>query len=1259
VSDISEPPQDPEADGFQPDGSAETGAPDVVISPADIDGAASALPLPLVGIGASAGGLEPLMDLFANLPAHTGMAFVVVPHLARDQKSHLAEIIGRKTAMPVVEIVNHTRPEANHVYILPPKSFVTMEDSGLELQPRLEEHRPPMPIDRFFRSLAAHQRTRAIGVILSGTDSDGALGLKTIKGEGGIAIVQNPETARFPGMPRSSIAADHVDLIIDPPEIGIQLGKMAERFADPRLAQLRDGAAVSDESQFARVLTILRGVSGVDFRLYKPATIRRRVARRLILKKIDGMQEYVEYLQAHPDEVRQLHEDALINVTHFFRDPDVFQVFKSEVLPRIFAERLPEQQVRIWVPGCSSGEEVYSFAICLLEFVAGQPFEPAIQIFGTDASSESVEKARLGMYPESIIADVSGDRLRRFFTRADKGYQISKRLRDLCIFARQNLCNDPPFSKLDLISCRNVLIYFGHTLQNRLLQTFNYALRPNGYLLLGATETIREYTGLFTLLDRKNKFYGKTASTAPVHFNLPNRLPPSFESAGRSELTAPEPAHLERWTELELQRTVDRLVLARYGPPGLVINESLDVLQFRGSTGLFVDVTPGPASFQLLHLLKENIAARVRDAVRYAVEQDMPVRVEDLELRNGAAVERVDLEVVPVPSVPARPRCFVILFTPNTKNAQGRIPARALSLPETTPSQRDLETIAESTVQLRHDLSTTKLYLQSLIEERDARNQELISANEEIQSANEELQSTNEELETTKEELQSSNEELQTTNEELQLRNATLTQTTNDLNNLLTNVNIPVLMLNNELQIRHYTPPTQKLLNIRAADLGRPITDIRLNLSVEDLEPILQDVLDTLGTRELEVQDRHGRWHLLRVRPYRTNDNKIEGLVLVLVDIDQLRKSQQELKGAHDFARAVTDSVSIPLVVLNMDLRIRDANSAFRELAGRAPEELLSHSFPDLVQWLWNMGTVRPMLERLREQGPGALGFELDHEIVTPEYRVLQVQGRVVQIEGEQVILLTVENITSRKQAEKIIQREKEQLEGAVRSTVQALDRTQEELRALSASLFQAQEEERRRVARELHDDISQRLAVLGMDLQHLSGSVPRDSDTYKMIDALAARTGLLADDVRKISHGLHPSMLDDLGLPYALKALGDEFSERENMMVTLQRQNVPERIPQNAAAALYRITQEALRNVAKHAGRTHVKITLEGMDQRLRLEVADFGEGFDMESTHRGLGLISMSERANLAEGKLSVNSALGKGTTVAVEVPFDTEER
>lgn len=1246
MNEASEVPEDLKLDLIENDS-----APGAV-SPVDEDATTVALPFPIVGIGASAGGLEPLMALFTTVPADTGMAFIVVPHLAPDQKSHLVEILASKTAMPVEQIKHQARPEPNRVYILPPNTFLVLTNGVLELQPRPAEGPGQMPVDHFFRSLAAHQKNRAVGVILSGTDSDGAMGLKTIKGEGGIAIVQQPETARFPGMPRSSIAADHVDLIVTPLEIGTELAQLAQRYAKPELAPLRKELPTSEDVQFARVLSMLRTVSGVDFRLYKPQTIRRRLARRMMLCKIDSIHAYVRYLQTHSEELRTLHEESLISVTRFFRDTEVFQLLKSEILPRIFEERAADQQVRIWVPGCSSGEEAYSIAMCLLESSSGQAFEPPIQIFGTDASDASIEKARLGIYPESIVADVSPEQVRRFFTHVEKGYQITKRIRDLCIFARQNLCNDPPFSKLDLISCRNVLIYFGQALQRQLIQTFNYALRPNGYLLLGMAETIREHSDLFTLIDRKTKFYAKVEPVIPAHLGAAHRHAPPA-SAAPTDVVPSGPVPIQGWTELELQRAVDRLVLARYGPPGLVINERLEVLQFRGHTGQLVDVAPGPASLQLQRILNESVAAPVREAVRRAIEQDAPVRVNELELQRGTEVQHFALEILPVASVPVRPRCFAILF----------IPLPVESTPATEHARASEEAVSTEEQQqqlgrLREELSTTKLYLQSLIEERDARNQELISANEEIQSANEELQSTNEELETTKEELQSSNEELQTINEELQQRNTALVQTTNDFNNLFTSVNIPVLMLNDSLQIRQYTSHTQRLMNIRPSDVGRPITDIRLNLNLDNLEPVLQEVLETLGTREMEVQDRDGRWHLLRVRPYRTSDNKIEGVVLVLVDIDQLRRSQQELKESRDLARAITESVGVPIVVLGRDFRMRIANNAFRELTKRPPDDLLGRFFPEMAESLWNVQSIRPMLEEIGDKPDGS-AVEMEHEIATPVYRALLTRGRVVRVEGDQVILLTIEDITARKQAGEIIEREKEQLEGRVRSTVQALGRTQDELRALSGSLFNAQEEERRRVARELHDDISQRLGVLGIDLQHAAEAVPKSSEVQSFIAELANRTSALADDVRKISHGLHPSMLDDLGLPYALKALGDEFSEREKMVVTFQRQNVPGSIPPNISATLYRITQEALRNVAKHAGKTHVKITLAGLNSDIQLEIADFGEGFDMDGASHGLGLISMSERARLVGGKFSIHSELGRGTTVTVQIPFRAEEQ
>src|SRR5579871_49604 len=553
----AQPPPEEQAGNGQPAESPVVGPLDDVIVPDESEDSEDTKPLPyvVVGIGASAGGVEAFIELFRGVPGDTGMAFVVVPHLLADHKSHMVDIISRNTPMPVMDIERGVRPEPNHVYILPPSLQARLEQGAFALETRAEG--VPRPIDFLFRSLAKNQKTRSVGVVLSGTDSDGALGLKAIKGEGGITIVQSPESARFSEMPLSSISADHVDRILPPGQIGPELAQLAKQFREPVLQRLEEGMPpASEDPHFFRILTLLRGVSGVDFRLYKPTTIRRRIARRMLLHRVHGLPEYANFLQGNAKELRELQEDALINVTRFFRDPAVFDALKSEVLPRIFENREADQQVRIWVAGCSSGEEAYSIAMCLLEYISSESIEPTIQIFGTDASDPNIQKARMGIFPESIAAEVSQDRLRRFFFKVDKGYQVAKRVRDLCIFARQNLCHDPPFSKMDLISCRNVLIYMTTELQRQILPTFHYALRPNGYLLLGSSETIREFNDLFQIADRKNKFFGKLGNGRPRAMAL---LPPRlFAPDLPAAKTEPEP-----WGDLELQRAADRIVLAR------------------------------------------------------------------------------------------------------------------------------------------------------------------------------------------------------------------------------------------------------------------------------------------------------------------------------------------------------------------------------------------------------------------------------------------------------------------------------------------------------------------------------------------------------------------------------------------------------------------------------------------------------------------------------------------------------------------------
>ena len=610
----------------------------------------------------------------------------------------------------------------------------------------------------------------------------------------------------------------------------------------------------------------------------------------------------------------------------------------------------------------------------------------------------------------------------------------------------------------------------------------------------------------------------------------------------------------------------------------------------------------------------------------------------------------LQIDILPISDSTLQTRCFMIIFQAAAETKSPALPA-ALMTAALTEDEKDA-----LSAQLRLDLSTTRFHLQSLIEERDAHNQELVSANEEIQSANEELQSSNEELETTKEELQSANEELQTVNEELQQRNLVLTQTGNDLTNLLSSVNIPLLMLTNDLKVRQFTPPMQRLLNVRTADIGRSISEIRLQLSIEDIEPILLDVMETLGTREVEVQDREGRWNLLRVRPYRTSENHIEGLVVVLVDIDQLRRSQQELIESRDFVSTVVESVPVPIVVLHKDCSILSNNSAFRELTGMPTKDLKGRSLPDLVGNLWGLNGFVTKLNVLAD-APDGETFEFEHESTTARRKILLIKGLAVLSDGDRVILLVMEDITARREAEVVMERQKLALEQEVVTAAHALDRTQEELRGLTAHLFTVQEEERQRVSRELHDDVSQRLSFVELMLKDI-GTDSCSEEEKRQMSSVREHIQTLNDDVRSISHRLHPSILDDLGLSTALKALVTEFGERERMPATFVSQNVPETQFQPATTAMYRITQEALRNVAKHAGKTHVKVLLNGKGNSLHLEVLDLGLGFDQDSDLRpdGLGLISMKERARLARGSFAIESELGRGTKVSVEIPLES---
>src|SRR6266446_1754635 len=827
---------------------------------------------PIVGVGASAGGLEAFTQLLKALGSGTEMAYVLVQHLDPSHKSALTELLAKATEMPVSQVTDATLVEPNHVYVIPPNVEMTILQGILRLRPRMETHGHHMPIDSFLRSLAEDQRSNAIGIILSGTASDGTLGLAAIKAEGGITFAQDERSAKFDGMPRSAIAAGCVDFVLPPDAIA---GELARIRAHPYLAtssSSRTAELVPDgDPQLKDILHLLRTANGVDFSDYKPATVKRRILRRMALHKVGELKEYVQFLRHHPAELEALYEDILIKITSFFRDPDAFEALKTEVFPGILKHRSsPEEPVRIWVPGCATGEETYSQAIVLLEFLENKRAHIPIQLFGTDLGQGSIEKARAGIYPQSIAADVSPDRLRRFFVKVEGGYRISKTIRDICVFARQNLLQDPPFSRIDVISCRNVLIYLGPVLQKRIMPIFHYALKPRGFLMLGGAEgIIGTASDLFELMDRKHKIYCRKSTASGLHFDFAA----SRYSIEAGDLGSGKEARQREGGVrlLDLHKEADRILLTKYAPVAVVINDDMEVLESRGHVGSYLELASGRASFNILKMAREGLLFDLQAAINDAKKEKegVPVRRENIQIERNGELTAVSLEITAFKVVPNKGRHFLIMFE-NSRVAGSGDSAETVSgeakLGKGGREKRNDRQISH----LKQELAATKRYLHSIVEDKEASNEELQAANEEILSSNEELQSTNEELQTAKEELESTNEELHTVNEELHNRNFELAEANTDLVNLLSSVNIAMVMLGRDLQIRRVTPSGGQRFGFLQTDVGRPITNIRPNIDVPDLEQMILEVIATVSVKERDVQDGEGHWYSLRILPYKT-----------------------------------------------------------------------------------------------------------------------------------------------------------------------------------------------------------------------------------------------------------------------------------------------------------------------------------------------------------------------------------------------------
>ena len=879
-----------------------------------------------MGIGASAGGLEALELFLSHLEPACNMAFVVIQHLSRKHKSIMADLLKRHTGMKILQIEDGVQIEPNRVYLNPPDRNVIIVNRKLFLMKPTQAHGINLPIDCFFKSLSEEMGEKAICIILSGTAADGTQGLKAIKGAGGMAMVQEPGSAKYDGMPRNAIATGLVDFILPAEKLPLELLKYTRHPFIEGVGHIETQQQLF-RNYLQKTLGLIRSSTGHDFSNYKQTTIRRRVERRMAVHQLDKIEKYFAYVQRTPGEIEALFKDLLIGVTGFFRDPDAFEALKSKVIPFLFQNRPADAPLRIWVAGCATGEEAYSLAMLFLEAMDQKSKTPAIQIFASDIDNESLDFARQGVYPESIAADVPTDRLNRFFINDDNTYKIKKQVRDMIVFADQDIIKDPPFSRLDLVSCRNLLIYMEPVLQRKILPMLHYTLTPAGILFLGPSESIGENIDLFEPLDKKWKIYrSKQAGFNDIRY-YPGATLHSPPAPAIDIEAPPVPG------PVDIYALAERLVLENYALPSVLINQQHEIMHFIGQTEKYLAPPTGRASFNILKMAREGLRFKLGKATQEAARQHREIISKGLNIRYNNRFLAVDIIVRPLATPASASGFFLVIFDDKTA-------------PQSTVEEKHAaKAVADPYIQtLEQELRSTKEYLQTTNEELETSNEELKSTNEELQSVNEELQSTNEELETSKEELQSTNEELVTVNAELQSKVEELSTVNNDINNLLSSTEIGTIFLDLDLRIKRYTPPVIRIFNLIPTDVGRPISDITTNIRINDVKKRAREVLDNLVRQEIELQDTDGTWYSMRVMPYRTMENVIEGIVLTFVDISQMK----ELTNLKRLAAVMHDSYDA-ILVQDFEGNIRSWSRGARHMYGWDKVEALSMNISALI----------------------------------------------------------------------------------------------------------------------------------------------------------------------------------------------------------------------------------------------------------------------------------------------------------------------
>ena len=951
----------------------------------------------VVGIGASAGGLEALERFFEKMPETSGMAFVVVSHLDPNHVSIMPELIQKSTRMTLFQAEDGMRIEPDHVYVAPANRDLALLHGTIQLIEPVEAHGFRLPIDFFFKSLAADFGEKAICVILSGMASDGTAGLKAVKSELGMVMVQDPVSAKFDGMPSSAIRTELADYILSPEEMPALLIKYTSHKAKGMLS----GKAVTPgkiPDSFQKLFILLRNRTGHDFSLYKQNTIFRRVERRIAISQLDNLPNYIRMLQENPAEIESLFRELLIGVTTFFRDPESFVRLKA-VLLELVKSKPDNGQIRIWVPGCSTGEEAYSVAILLQECLAESKKSLNVQIFATDIDGIAIEKARSGSY-SGIAADVDKERLNRFFTSRDDRFQIRKDVREMVIFAQQSVIKDPPFTKLDLITCRNLLIYFSTELQKKTIPIFHYSLLPNGILFLGTSETINAFVDLFSIVDNKWKIYRRRESQ---HSLQPYIEFPASHSVGRTYDAPAKQGDAESVTQ-----TAEQIILKNCSPNCVITTDDGEIVYIHGRAGMYLELSHGEAKMNILEMARGGLQQELPALIRKVLSRKKSLTAAGIRVKAGGGTRLIDLTVKPIKEPRGNPGSLLVIFEEVLSPRGG--PSSKIQHHEKKSGTRIRE--------LEHELRSTKENLRSAVEELETSNEELKSSNEEMQSTNEEMQSSNEELETSKEELQSLNEELITVNTELQNKNDELSVVNNDMKNLLDSTDVPTIFLDNHLCIKRFTVHATKVVNLISSDIGRPINHLAAKFKYETLIEDATEVLRTLVFRQVELQTNDGLWYQMRILPYRTTSNVIEGVVITFSDINKLKTTYEEIgklnkqnELARKYADNIIDTVRESLLILDKDLKVLSANRSFYKMFDAVREHTVGRPIFALDGNKWEIPQLRNLLEEIIPRQNVFEDYEIEYEFAGWGKRKLLLNARQM-LHGEEetkLILLAIQ----------------------------------------------------------------------------------------------------------------------------------------------------------------------------------------------------------------------------------------------------------